>query len=141
MGTIVVSYGVLIAALAFAIQQVSPMLAEVTFIAGLVAGGLTIIWGIVGLAGHKRRTWAMVTQIALAFVLLTQVVDAWSASAGETPGKLAGAILLTLALLLTVGMMMYLMHGERPPEFYRKESARRGGSELKEGSAQSERRR
>jgi hypothetical protein len=139
MGSIVVGYGVLIVVLAFTLQQVSPPLAKVTFIAGLVAGGLSVLWGIVGLAGHKRRTWAMLTLVAFSFVSLTQVIDAWSASASETPGKLAGALLLTLLMFLTVGMMMYLMHGDRPPEFYRKESARRSDSELGQESAASER--
>lgn len=125
MGSIVVGYGILLAVLAFVLQQVSPTLAKVTFIAGLAAGGLSIIWGIVGLVGHKRRTGAMLTLIALAFVLLTQVVDAWSVSSSEAPGKLAGALLLTLLMLLTVGMMMYLLHGERSPEFYQTETVRR----------------
>ena len=138
MGSIVLSYGVLVAVLAFVLQQVYPTLARVTFIAGLMAGGLSIIWGIVGLAGHKRRTWAMLTSVALAFVLLTQVVDAWSASASETPGQLAGALLLTLLMLLTVGMMMYLMHGERSPEFYQRDAVRRKQSKSGEEVAPSE---
>jgi len=138
MGSIVVAYGVLIAVLAFTLQQVSPSLAKVTFIAGLVAGGLSILWGIVGLAGHKRRTWVMLTLVAFSFVLLTQVIDAWSASASETPGKLAGALLLTLLMFLTVGMMMYLMHGERSPEFYKTETVLRKQSGSREEIAPSE---
>ncbi len=138
MGSIVVGYGLLIAVLAFTLQQVSPPLARVTFIASLVAGGLSVIWGIVGLAGNKRRTWAMLTLVALAFVLLTQMVDAWSASASETPGKLAGALLLTFLMILTVGMMMYLMHGERPPEFYKTGTIPRNNSGPREGIAPSE---
>lgn len=132
MGSIVVGYGVLLAVFAFVLQQVSPTLAKVTFIAGLVAGGMTVIWGIVGLAGHKRRTWAMLTLVALAFVLLTQMVDAWSASASETPGKLPGALVLTWLMILTLGMLMYLMHGERSPEFYQTGTARRKNSASRE---------
>ena len=138
MGSIVLSYGVLVAVLAFVLQQVSPNLARVTFIAGLVAGGLSMIWGIVGLAGHKRRTWAMLTLVALAFVLLTQVIDGWSAAAKETTGQLAGALLLTLLMVLTVGMMMYLMHGERSPEFYQRDAVRRKQSKSGEEVAPSE---
>ncbi len=137
MGSIVVGYGVLIVVLSFVLQQVSPPLSKVAFVSGLIAGGLSILWGIVGLSGHKRRTWAMLTMIALSFVLLTQGIDAWSAPAGETPGKLGGAILLTGMIVLTVGMMMYVMHGDRTPEFYRKEPERRHNSEP--GSAPSDR--
>lgn len=128
MGTIVVAFGVVIAVLAFVLQQVSPPLAKVTFVAGVIAGGLSIAWGIAGLAGYKRRTWAMLTLVGFAFVVLTQVIDAWSASAAETPGKLAGALVLTFLMILTVLMMMYLMHGERSPEFYRRPTVQRKDS-------------
>ena len=119
MASILVGYGCVVAGLALVLQQVAPALAEVFFLAGLIAGGLSVLWGIVALAGHKRRVGAVLTLIALALVLLTQVVPAWSASASETPGKLPGALVLTLLMLMTVGMLMYLLHGERPPEFYR----------------------
>ena len=130
MGSIVISYGVALAGLAFVLQQIAPALAKVTFIAGGVAGGLSVFWGILALAGHKRRAWAVLTVVALAFVLLTQMVHAWSAPAGETPGKLAGALLLTVLMMMTVGMIMYLLHGDRPSEFYRIGATRRnhGGS-------------
>jgi hypothetical protein len=139
MGSIVVGYGILVAVLAFVLQQMAPALSKVTFIAGLVAGGLIVLWGIVGLTSHKRRTWAVLTLIPLAFVLLTQVVHAWSASASVTPGKLPGALLLTVLMLSTVGMLMYLLHGERPPEFYETGTARRNSSGSSEESAPSER--
>jgi hypothetical protein len=138
MGSIVVGYGILLAVLAFVLQQIAPALAKVAFITGLVAGGLSVLWGIVGLAGHKRRTWAVLTLIPAAFVVLTQVVHAWSASASATPGKLAGALLLTVLMLMTVGMLMYLLHGERPPEFYKIGTARQNSSGSNEETAPSE---
>jgi len=135
MGSIVVSYGILLAILAFVLQQIAPALAKVAFVTGLVAGGLCVLWGIMGLAGHKRRTWAVLTLIALAYVLVTQVVHAWSASASATPGKLAGALVLTVLMLMTVVMLMYLLHGERPPEFYKTGTTRRNSSGLTEETA------
>jgi uncharacterized membrane protein len=124
MGSIIVGYGVVLAGLAFILRQVAPELAGITFIAGLVGSALTILWGVVALAGHRRRIWAVLTLAGLAFVVLTQTVHAWSASAAEAPGKLAGALLLTLLMVSIVGMLMYLLHGERPPEFYRTTPAR-----------------
>lgn len=138
MASIVLGYGVVLAALVFVLRQVAPALAEVTFVAGLVAGGLSVLWGIVALAGHKRRAWAVLTDIALALVLLTQVVNAWMASASETPGKLAGALLLTVLMFITMGMLMYLLHGERSPEFYRTGPARRNNSGPREEATPSE---
>lgn len=138
MGSIVVGYGILVAVLAFVLQQMAPALSKVTFNAGLLAGGLNVLWGIVGLVGHKCRTWVVLTLIPLIFVLLTQVVHAWSASASETQGKLSGALILTLLLSMTVGMLMYLLHGERPPEFYKSGTARRNSSGSSEETAPSE---
>jgi hypothetical protein len=40
--------------------------------------------------------------------------------------SLAVRLLVTLMLLMTVGMLMYLLHGERPSEFY--STANRRGS-------------
>jgi peptidoglycan/LPS O-acetylase OafA/YrhL len=128
MASIVMAYGLVLAALGFVLQQVTPTLAKVTFIAGMAGGGLSVLWGIVGLTGHKRRSWAVLTLIAVAVVLLSQVVHAWSPSASETSGSLAGPLLLTFLLLLTVGMLMYLLHGERSPEFYSAGTARRDDS-------------
>src|SRR5687767_2717181 len=93
MASIVVAYGIAVAALGFILQQAAPALAKVTFITGLAGGGLCVVWGIVGLSGHKRRAWAVLTLIAMALVVLTQAVQAWL---GETPGRLVGASLLTL---------------------------------------------
>lgn len=124
MGSIMIGCGILIVVLSFLLKQVSPPLAKVAFASGLAGGALTVLWGIVGLAGHKRRTWAMLTLVVLAFVLLTQVINAWAVPAGDTPGKLVGALLLTFLMVLIVALMTYLMHGERPPEFYRKEPDR-----------------
>ena len=138
MANTVLGYGVVLVGLVLVLQRVAPALAKVTFIAGLVGGGLSVLWGIVARAGHKRRTWAVLTLIALGFVVLTQVLNAWSASAGETPGKLAGALLLTLLMLLTVGLIMYLLHGERTAEFYRTEPARRNNSEPRQEAAPSQ---
>lgn len=119
MAGILVGYGLASAVLVFLLRRVAPSLAEISFMAGLVAGGLSVLWGIVALAGNKRRSWAVLTLIALAFVTLTQVVDAWLAYVREVPGVIAGALVLTLLMLMTTGMLIYLLHGERSPEFYR----------------------
>lgn len=132
MASIVIGYGVALAGLAVVLQQVAPALAQITFIAGLVAGGLTVLWGVVAWSGYKRRSWAVLTLIALALVVLTQTVNAWATSATETPGRLAGALVLTLLMAMTVRMLMYLLHGERSPEFYRTGPARRNNSDSRE---------
>lgn len=126
MASIVMVYGVLLAVLGFALQQIAPVMAKVTFIVGLTGGGLCVLCGIAALAGHKHRTWAVLTLVVVSFIVLTQVVQAWSAFAIESAGGLTGALLLTLMLLLTVGMLTYLLHGERPPDFYSTRTGRGG---------------
>ena len=114
MAFILLAYGVALAGLSLVVQQIAPAFAEVTFSAGIAGGGLSVLWGIVAFTGHKRRTWAILTMIAVTVVLLTQVVQAWL---GEST-SLTGRLVLTLMFLMTMGMLLYLFHGERPPEFY-----------------------
>jgi hypothetical protein len=125
MASIVMAYGVVLATLGFVVQQVAPALAQVSFVTGLAGGGLCVVWGLVALAGHKRRVGAILTLIALMLVMLGQVIPAWSSVGGETSGNLAASLLLTFLVLLTVGMLMYLLHGERPAEFYMPGTVRR----------------
>lgn len=125
MASVIAAYGIVLAALSVLVQPIAPAFAKVIFITGLAGGGLCVLWGIVAFAGHKRRAWAMLTMTAVAFVVLSQAVQAWLASADATSANLAGRLVLTLLLLMTVGMIMYVLHGERPPEFYDPRSARR----------------
>lgn len=125
MAGLVMGYGVVLASLSLIIRSLVPGFAKIPSITGIAGGGLCVLWGILALAGHKRRAWAVLSMIAVSFVFLNQFVHAWMVSADERSGILAGRLLLTLIMLLTVGMLMYLLHGERPPEFYLTGTARR----------------
>jgi len=122
MASVIVAYGVLLAALSLFIQQAAPAFAQVMLVAGMTGGGLCVLWGIVAFAGHSRRAWAVLTMVAVGFAVLTQVVPAWM---DGSSASLGGRLVLTLMLLMTVGMLMYVLHGERPPEFYDLKAARR----------------
>lgn len=125
MAGIIVAYGVALAVFGFLVQQSAPAFGKITFITGIAGGGLCVLWGIVAFAGNKRRTWAVLTMIAVTVVLLTQVVQAWLASTDTASTNLTGRLVLTLIFLLTMGMLLYVLHGERPPEFYDPGTARR----------------
>jgi hypothetical protein len=125
MASVIAAYGVVLAALGLIIQQTAPALAQVIFTTGMAGGGLCVLWGIVAFAGHKRRVWVVLTLIAVAAVVLHQMVHAWSVSTDATSISLMGRFVLTLMFLMTVGMLMYVFHGERPPEFYDPKAARR----------------
>jgi len=124
MAGVIMAYGVVLAALGLAVGSVAPELATITSITGIAGGGSCVLWGLVALAGHKRRVWTILTLIAVFFVVLSQTIQAWMAL-GDNSGTYAGPLLLTLMLLTTVGMLMYVLHGERPPEFYQTGTTRR----------------
>ena len=124
MVNILIAYGVILATLGLVQHEIAPTPTKVILIAGIVGGALSLVWGVLALTGYKRRSGAFITLIAVAIVVLSQVVPAWSDSGTGTRGSLAGPLLLTFMMLLTVGMLMYILHGERPPEFYSKGTAR-----------------
>lgn len=111
------AYGGGLAALGFAVQATAPELAKVPFLTGLAGGGVCVFWAVVAWCGYQRRGWIILTMVAIAFSGLSQTVPAWLAMATQS-GNLAVALLTTLMLAGTVGMIMYVLHGERPPEFY-----------------------
>lgn len=117
MAGIILAYGVVVGALGLAVRSVAPEAAKITFITGIAGGGLCVLWGMLGLAGHKRRTWTILTILAVLILLLPQMIQGWVAGRNQ-PGTNLGAVLVTVLLLLTIGMLLYLLHGERPPEFY-----------------------
>lgn len=131
MASIILAYGVALAALSLFIRQIAPAFAKVILITGMAGGGLCGLWGMVALAGHKGRAWTVLTMIAVSFVLLSQVVQVWMVSTDAT--GLTGRLVLTLMFLMTVGTLVYVLHGERPPEFYdsggaaRRDNASSGG--------------
>jgi hypothetical protein len=125
MASVLIAYGGVLAGLGFVLQQVAPGFGKVTFIAGLGGGGLCLLWGIAAVAGLKGRSWSVLTTIAAALVLLSQTLPAWMASSGEGSTSLTVRLLVTAMMLLTIGMLVYLLHGERPPEFYQTGTTRR----------------
>src|SRR5688572_5877952 len=98
MASIILAYGVALAVLSLFIQQIAPALAKVIFITSIAGGGLCVLWGIVAFAGHKRRAWAVLTMIVVAFVYLSQLVEAWMASTDATSVSLTGRLVLTFML-------------------------------------------
>lgn len=121
MACILLAYGGALAALGFLFQKIAPASAKIALITAMAGGGLSVLWSIVAFAGHKRRLWAILTVIAVTIVLLTQVVQTWL----DTSTLPAARLVVTLTFLLTMSMLLYLFHGERPPEFYDHRAAHR----------------
>ena len=118
MAGILIAYGVVLVGLSLVLQQIAPTPGRVAFIVGVAGGGLSLLCGVAALAGLKGRVWATLTAVAVTIVLLTQTVQVGVAFLSGGAGSLTMGLLVTTMLLLTVGMLLYLLHGERPPEFY-----------------------
>lgn len=124
MAGVLIGYGVGLAGLGLLLQNIAPAFARVTFIAGLAGGGLCLLWGLAALAGLKGRAWAILSAVATGFVLLSQAVQVWMESSSDGSASLSVRLLVTAMMVFTIGMLIYLLHGERPPEFYRTGPAR-----------------
>jgi hypothetical protein len=88
MAGVIMAYGAVLAALALVVRSVAPELAKSTFITGVAGGGLCVLCGIVAIVRYKRRAWAVLTMIAVTFVMLSQVVEVWLASGDATSTSL-----------------------------------------------------
>ena len=128
MASIIVAHGIVLAGLGLGLRSVAPELAKIPFLTALGGGGLCVLWGLAAWLGHQRRTGALLTLVAIALVVLSPALHAWM----DSSGTVAGPLLLTLMLVLTVAMIMYVMHGERPPEFYQLGPPGRDASKTRE---------
>ena len=97
--------GLLLASLTFLAQYLQPNLSRGTLPAGLVGGGLCILWGVLGRRGTRCRGGAMVTLVAVACVLVRQAIQSWDVSAGAEPKGRMVAALMAVLVLCCVGML------------------------------------
>lgn len=125
MASVLIAYGGILAGLGFFIHHAAPVFGKVTSIAGFAGGVLCLLWGVAAMAGLKGRVWATLSTIAAAVVLLGQAVNVWTSSASEEAASMMVRLVVTAMFFLTIGMLLYLFHGERPPEFYERGAPRR----------------
>jgi peptidoglycan/LPS O-acetylase OafA/YrhL len=107
-------YGIALAGLGLLIHQQAPDLGLVALVTGIAGGALSVLWGVLALCGYRRRWWIVLTLGAVSFVLLSQAVTAWMRPAGaenHSPTRLA-AVWITVLLVLSLGMLMNLLHGQ-----------------------------
>ncbi len=134
MAGILLAYGFLLGVFGIVFQRIAPGDTNVTLIASLVGGGLCTFLGVRALGSGKGRGWAVLTMIAITFVMLGRAVPAWLVFGEEEVISRGGRLLLTLMLLMTLGTVTYVVHGERPPEDY----VRGGVGPARRGSQQKE---
>jgi hypothetical protein len=120
MAGIIVAGGVLLAVLGFLLHQSAGDTRKAAVVASCVGGALCVVWGVVAWLGHPRRVWVVLTGVGVMPVLVQQMLDGWVGGGAEVAGSQTGRWLLLAMVLLTLGLLMYVLHGERPPEFYQR---------------------
>jgi peptidoglycan/LPS O-acetylase OafA/YrhL len=101
--------GVLLAGLSYLARHVQPDFQRVTLLAGLVGGGLCVVWGVLGRRMPACRGSAMVTLALLACVFVRQAVLSWrSATEDGSKSRMVVALMAVLVVFCigTVGNLV-----------------------------------
>lgn len=116
MALYVLTHGVGLIALALLVHRTAPETTHVTQFAGLAAGGLCALWGVLGLLGLRRRVGVVLTLIPTCLVLLTQAVNGWMGSGSGKSESLLASALVTVMFVASLGVLAYVLHaGEDAP--------------------------
>jgi uncharacterized membrane protein (UPF0136 family) len=112
MAIFLIVYAVVLAILSILLERLTET-RSVSVIAGLLGACFCGAWGFASVLVVRGRTWPVLVLIALALIFLAQTVNAW------WPVKdLLPPILLSLCLVLTMAILVYLLYGERDPSFW-----------------------
>ncbi len=106
LGLLLVVYSLLLAGLSYYVYHLAPGVARPTLVAGLVGGGLCLVWGVRALAGSCGKALPILTLIPVAFALLTQTFMGWSGGSGGVQAGRTVAVVITLLLVLSLGILV-----------------------------------
>lgn len=107
---LVLVYGGVLIGLGALAHSNNPEVAKLTMITASFSGGLCLIWGIWGLLGFCRLMWVGWTIGLTGAVLVTQTVTAWMSADEIKSGSRLAAILMTVMLFASVGVLAYVLH-------------------------------
>lgn len=94
--------GVFLACLSSLALFAQPALTRLTFITGLVSGGLCVLWGVLGWRGVPSRLGAIATLMAAVCVFARQIFHSLSSAVrGESKDRMAIAMMTVLIVLCT----------------------------------------
>jgi hypothetical protein len=110
IGFQLVVYSLLLAGLSYFVHHLAPALARPTLIAGLAGGALCLVWGLRALAGSRGKALAILTLVPVTFVMLSQTVITWGGGSQEVLGRQTAAMVITLLLVLSIGMLMRIAY-------------------------------
>lgn len=96
----------LLAGLSYLAYHLAPTAARSTLITGLAGAALCLIWSLRAIAGSRGKALAILTLIPVCFALLPQTFTSWSGASLAMQAGRTVAVLTTLLLVLSVGMLV-----------------------------------
>jgi hypothetical protein len=111
---LLIGCGVLMGILGLLTHQFAPDLGRPCLLAGVVGGGLCVLWGLIGYTGRTCRGWAILTMAATCYVLLTQVVTYGMSSGDPKPGTRPVTWFASAMLMMTFGTLLTLAYAGVP---------------------------
>jgi len=116
MAVYILAHGVLLASLGLFAYWNYPATTKGALITGGVSGALCVIWGVLGLLGHRARIWTGLTLGPTILVMIQQTDYVWVAAGKAQPGSHMAVFVMAVMFLTSVGLMMYVVHcGESAP--------------------------
>ena len=110
IGLQLVIYSLLLGGLSYLTHHLAPALSRPTLIAGLGGAVLCFIWGLRGMLGKRGKALPILTLVPTTFVMLSQTVITWSGGGQEVPGRRTVAVVITVLLALSIGMLMRIAY-------------------------------
>jgi hypothetical protein len=110
LGFELLSYSILLTGLSYIVHHTAPAMARPTLIAGMTGGALCLVWSLFAILGRGGKALPVLTLVPVCYVMLWQAVVAWlGRNAGGTENQLV-PIPITVALVLTVAMLIKIIH-------------------------------
>lgn len=106
LGLLLIVYSLLLAGLSYLVYHLAPTIARPTLLTGGSGGVLCLVWGVRAVAGCRGKALPILTLIPVSFALLPQTFASWSGGSGETQAGGTVAVVTTLLLVLSVGMVV-----------------------------------
>lgn len=110
LGFQLIVYALLLVGLSYLAHHLAPALARPTLIAGLTGGGLCLVAGLRAVAGSRGKALPLLTLIPVSYVMLSQTVITWAGRGQEAPGRHLAAVVITVLLVLSLGMLMRIAY-------------------------------
>lgn len=110
LGFQLIAYSVIVALLGLLSYYLAPAISLHACVAALAGGILCFAWGIRARNGSSSKAPSLLTLIPLSFVLLSQAITGWLGGGAPVAGRAAAAGIITLALVLSIGMLMRIAY-------------------------------